>query len=309
MIGGASSELPSLRAGDRINRTCHSFWLCLVIVIAATGCSRDEGAGAGPGRRAQALALTPAQELELGRDAFKEVLSKPNEYGRPLPDDDPRVKRVRGIAQRIIKATEIEPLQREINLRMRGYVFEWRVAVLQNKQVNAFCLPAGKMAVFTGILPVAETDDQLATVMSHEISHALAHHSSERLAREQKYQRTIQAVGGVMGGMDPRQRRGLMGVLAAGAGVRSKSYDRQQESEADHIGLFLMTFAGYDPDEAVHFWERMAQNMADKGRPPELLSDHPSDEHRIQALKNWVPQAKAAKRAFEGGRIAPARGR
>jgi predicted Zn-dependent protease len=310
MIGGASSGQSSLRAGDRINRTCSGFWICLAISIAATGCGQNEGAGAGPGRRPQALALTPAQELELGRVAFKEVLSKPNEYGRPLPDDDPQVKRVRHIALRIIKASEIEPLQREINLRLRGYVFEWRVVVLEKEQVvNAFCLPAGKMAVFTGILPVAESDDQLATVMSHEIAHALAHHSSERLARARKYQRAIQVIGGAMGGMDERQRRAFMGVLAAGAGVQSKSYDRQQESEADHIGLFLMTFAGYDPGEAVQFWKRMAQKMAGGGHPPEVLSDHPSDAHRIQALKDWVPQAKAAKKAFDEGRIAPARGR
>jgi len=305
------ATLPRPRsAGAAPRRTRCALWLGLAMILCASGCGGSEGgAGEGPGRRRQSLALTPQQELELGRVAFKEVLSKPDEYGPALPADDPRVKRVRGVAQRIIKASEIEPLQREINLRVRGYNFEWQVAVLKNKQVNAFCLPGGKMAVYTGILPVAENDDQLATVMAHEIAHALAHHSSERLAREQKYHRAIEVIGGAMPGMSRQGRRAFMGVLAAGAGVRSKAYDREQEAEADHIGLFLMTFAGYDPNEAVRFWERMAQEMAGRGRPPEFLSDHPSDEHRIQALKNWVPKVKAAKKAFDEGRIAPARSR
>jgi predicted Zn-dependent protease len=131
--------------------------------------------------------------------------------------------------------------------------------------------------VFTGILPViGESDDRLATVLGHEIAHALAHHASERVARE----------------------RGGANIL------RSLSYDRMQESEADHIGVFLMTFAGYDPDQAVALWERMQRGHSS---PPEFLSDHPSDEHRAQALREWVPKARAAKRAYDQGRIAPGR--
>jgi predicted Zn-dependent protease len=149
--------------------------------------------------------------------------------------------------------------------------------VIQDNQVNAFCLPGGKIFVFTGILPVAQDDHQLATVMSHEVAHALAHHSSERIAREQ-----------------------------SGAGIlRSLKYNRDQETEADHIGVFLMTFAGYDPHKAVTFWERMHQRMAGQ-QPPEFLSDHPSDEHRIEAMKKWVPRAVAGKQAFDRGDIAPA---
>src|SRR5262249_18314926 len=146
-------------------------------------------------------------------------------------------------------------------------------------QINAFCLPAGKIIVFTGILPVAESDDQLATVLSHEIAHALAHHASERVAREQS---------------------GVARLLAR------RAYDRAQESEADHIGLFLMTFADYDPNEAVVFWERMQTVHGPGGRIPEFLSDHPSDIRRIRDLQAWVPMALGGKRAFDEGRIAPA---
>jgi predicted Zn-dependent protease len=181
---------------------------------------------------------------------------------------------------RIVQAVEIEPLQREINLRIRGFRFDWEANVLKDDRVNAFCLPGGKVFVFTGILPLAQSDDQLATVMSHEIAHALAHHASERIAREQQ-------AGG--------------GILTALGNLR---HSREQESEADHIGVFLMTFAGYDPHQAVNFWERMAQRMGGQ-HPPEFISDHPSDEHRIAAMKQWVPKAIAGKNAYDEGRIAP----
>jgi len=254
--------------------------------LAGIGCEFPSGApggGEGPGHRAQTLGMSPQQELELGRQAYKEVLSNPQEYGRVVPADRPECQRVRGIAQRIIHAAGIEPLQREINLR-QGYRFEWEVNVFDKEQVNAFCLPGGKIAVFHGLLRVAQNDAQLATVIAHEIGHALAHHSSERVARQE-------------------MNHGGLGV------IWSKAYDRQEESEADHIGLFLMTFAGYDPGEAVRFWERMQQAMGGQQRLPEILSDHPSDAHRIQNMKDWVPKAKAAKQAFDKGRIAPASGR
>lgn len=251
--------------------------------LLAAGC--QPGGGQGPGHRAQPLALSPEQELELGREASKEILSDPEKYGRALPADSPQVRRVHTVAGRIIKASEIEPLQREINLRVQGYDFEWEEHVLKNPQVNAFCLPAGKIFVFTGLLPVAANDDQLATVLSHEIAHALAHHASERVAREVN---------------DPDKRR--QGIFTL---LRSKAYDRQQESEADHIGIFLMTFAGYDPREAVRFWQRMEQ-LGSHGHIPEILSDHPSDARRLQAIEEEVPRALAAKQAFDEGRIAPA---
>jgi len=225
------------------------------------------------------LALTPEQELELGRQAYRKALQ---EAGREvLPPDSPEAKRVRRITDRIIKAAQIEPLQREINLRVKDYRFEWEVNVLRDdRRANALCLPGGKMLVYTGILQVARSDDQLATVLSHEMAHALAHHASERVAR---------------------------GKADGVAVLRNKAYDRQQEAEADHIGVFLMTFAGYDPGEAVHFWERMGQAGRDKGRLPEILSDHPSDAQRIRALAKWVPAARAGKKAYDKGRIAPAR--
>jgi metalloendopeptidase OMA1, mitochondrial len=275
------------------------FWACLASGALAAGCAPagDEG----PGHRSQALALSPHQELSLGEQAYREVLGK----SRVVPGGA-EVERVRGIGRRIAKAAQIELLQREINLRVQGYTFAWEFNLLRDDQVNAFCLPGGKVAVFTGLLPIAENDDQLSTVMAHEMAHALAHHASERVARQQMYRQATDAVNGALGGMDPGSRQRLIGLLSAGAGVRGLAYDRQQESEADHVGVFLMTFAGYDPDQAVRFWERMVRQSAGRGRPPEILSDHPSDAHRVAQIRQWGAHALAAKRAWKEGRVAPA---
>ena len=253
-------------------------WVALVLLVAPVGCSRpSEPADAGPGGRPQPLALKPQQELAAGRQAAQQVREK--YAGRFLPADSPEVRRVRDVTERLVRASQIEPLQREMNLRVRNYVFEWEANVVRDREINAFCLPAGKIFVLTGILGVTgEDDDFLATVLAHEMAHALAHHASERVAREQTSSNVL----------------------------RNLYYDRIQEAEADHIGVFLMALAGYDPNRAVAFWQRMSQAGAGRG-VPEFLSDHPSDETRIHNLQEWAPRAQAAKKAFDEGRIAPPR--
>jgi predicted Zn-dependent protease len=130
------------------------------------------------------------------------------------------------------------------------------------------------------LLQVVQNDDQLAAVIGHETAHALAHHVSERIAQQQN--------GG--------------SVLAM---LRGKAFDREQEAEADHIGVFLMTFAGYNPEEAVRLWQHMEQLSAQRPHVPEILSDHPSDETRLRNIAGWVPRAWAAKHAYEQGHIEP----
>jgi predicted Zn-dependent protease len=251
----------------------------LVVCAVAAGCEGPaEDRGEGPGHRSQVLALNPRQELELGRQAYREILSNPGKFGRALPSDSPEAERVREVADRIIKATEIRPLMREMNLHPGR--FDWEIHVLDSPQVNAFCLPGGKMVVFSGLLRVVQNDDQLAAVIGHETAHALAHHVSERIAESQN--------GG--------------SVLAK---LRGRAFDRDQEAEADHIGIFLMTFAGYNPQEAVRFWQRMEQISASQPHLPEILSDHPSDERRLRNIESWVPRALAAKQAFDQGHIEP----
>jgi metalloendopeptidase OMA1, mitochondrial len=246
--------------------------------LLAVGCGLAEAPprpGDGPGGREQALALTPQQELAVGRRTSQEVRAEYRD--RLRPDDEPDVRRVRRVTEKLVRAAGIEPLQREINLKVRGYRFEWEVDVIRERQANAFCLPAGKIFVFTGILRVAADDGELAAVLAHEMAHALAHHGSERVARQQ----------------------GGENIL------RSLHYDRMQESEADKIGLFLMPFAGYDPDEAVEFWQRMMNRGG--GGMPEFLSDHPSPGTRVRNLRQWANRARAAKAAYDRGDIAPPR--
>ena len=246
--------------------------VCLLALAAAAGCG-DGMQGGGPGHRFQPLALTPAEELELGRQAYAEILGQ-----FTVVEAGPDVERVGRVSRRIAKAVEIEPLQREINLNLARYRFEWQYSVLRTEQINAFCLPGGKIGVFTGLLRVVQSDDQLAAVIAHEVAHALAHHASERIAREREM----------------------------GSGLLSLAFDRRQESEADHIGLFLMTFAGYDPQQAVTFWQAMEAIHRRGARLPAILSNHPSDAQRERQLQEWVPLSKAAKKAYEAGHVVPA---
>lgn len=246
--------------------------LTLLLITGIAGCEA-EPAGQGPGRREQVLGLTPDQEIEIGRYAFQEITRQAESV-----ESGPQIDQVRRVSNRIAKAVTIEPLQREINLQVSDTDFEWEYAVLKDDQLNAFCLPGGKIIVLTGLLEFVENDDQLAAVIAHEVAHALAHHASERIARER----------------------------TSGRGLLSLAYNREQESEADHIGAFLMTFAGYDPEEAVSFWRQMQASRRSDIHLPEFLSDHPNDARRMQQLQDWVLTAKAGKAAYDAGRIAPA---
>jgi predicted Zn-dependent protease len=259
----------------------------VVLVAAAVGCAPSDGAG--PGHRAQRLALSPQQEYELGQQAFDEILRQARQK-QALITSGRDVQQVRTVGQAIAgvatgSSRMSQLLRREINLQIEGYRFDWEFVVIQSKQVNAFCLPGGKVVVFTGLLRLVDAegrgrDDWLATVLAHEIAHALAHHTSERLAREQLTEWAGKVIGGV-------------GQLA------NLPFERSQESEADHVGVFLMTFAGYDPRAAVAFWEAMARRGG--GAPPEVLSDHPSDARRVAQLRQWSEQALAAKQAYDKG--------
>jgi predicted Zn-dependent protease len=281
--------------------------LCAFLTAGAVqlaGCMPGGESGhRGPGGRSQALALTPLQELELGRKAYAEVLNKAQAAGKVLPRSDERVRRVRQVGNQIIKTAQNRLLQREINLDLRGYQFEPAFNVIDDPQVNAFCMPACKIAVYTGLFRVIDNDDQLAAVLGHEVAHALAHHASERLARSEMYHRALEAVNGSLGSMGERTRKKLIGLLAGGAEVSSRAYDRQQESEADHIGLFLMKFAGYDPRQVLVFWKNMQRLAAERPHPPAVLSTHPSDAQRIRQIQEWIPNVEGAYRAWKSGNV------
>jgi len=244
-----------------------------------------KGCQEGPFGRKQLTLMSPEQEYTLGAQAFQEVLRKSHVVsGGPIP------RAVRHVGEQLAEAAE-DPELRKL-FRVRGDArFGWDFKVVESDQVNAFCLPGGKVVVYTGILPVCQTEGGLAAVMGHEIGHALARHGAERMAQQQLVQIGEVAVAVSLSDMDFRKRAQILAVLGAGAQVGILlPYSRDHESEADHIGLLLMARAGYDPIEAVEFWQRMEKQGGRGG--PEFMSTHPSHPRRIQQLRGWLPEAR-----------------
>lgn len=212
-------------------------------------------------------------EAKLGDKAFAEIKAK-SKISR-----DPQVNAlVQRVAQRVAQAS--------------GMQQDWEFVVIEDKQVNAFALPGGKIAVYTGMLPVAQDETGLATVLAHEVGHVMAHHAAERISQSQLIEAGTGIAAVLLGGATGADPNTMAGLLGAGAAVGIQlPFGRQQELEADRIGLTLMARAGYDPRAAVAFWQRMAQ--ASKGAPPEFLSTHPSDETRIARIQQLMPEALA----------------
>jgi len=173
------------------------------------------------------------------------------------------------------------------------YDFNWEFNLIQEDQINAWCMPGGKVAVYTGILPVTKSDAGLATVMGHEIAHAIAKHSAERMSQSILAQAGGVAVDVATAEKSNTTRAVLNTAYGLGGQLALLSYSRNQESEADRLGLVFMAMAGYDPNEAVGFWERMAQAKQAQGggAPPEFLSTHPSDARRINNIQKLIPEA------------------
>jgi predicted Zn-dependent protease len=172
--------------------------------------------------------------------------------------------------------------------------FQWEVIVIKDdKTMNAFALPGGKIAVYTGIFPVARAESGLAAVLGHEVVHALARHGAERMSQGQLMNAALQVAGAAAGaaGGEGMMSKAAMAALGAGAQVGVLlPFSRKHESEADYIGILLAADAGYDPRESVSLWERMGQ-LSRGGGPSEFLSTHPSHETRIDQLKKWMPEA------------------
>lgn len=246
------------------------------------------GCQQGPFGRPRVITLSPDQETQLGAQAFQQVLQQERGHivtGQPINDAVERVGR------NLARASEDPELRRFIGLKPMK--FDWEFRVIDSKQINAFCLPGGKVVVYTAILPVCQTEAGLATVMGHEIGHALARHGAERIADQQMVQIGQQAAAASLGNVSPQERARIMALLGAGSNVGILlPFSRKQESEADHIGILLMARAGYDPAEAVDFWKRMDRATDSGGRPPQFLSTHPNPGKRIEDLRGWLPQAE-----------------
>jgi predicted Zn-dependent protease len=258
--------------------------LPILLPLIVAGLIIARGWQAGPFGRHQIVALTPDQESRLGAQAFQQTLQESQ-----VVRDGPIVAVVRRIGGRLAEASNNKGVLSA--LRLKPQRFRWEYSVVRSSQANAFCLPGGKVVVYTGILPVAETEDGLATVLGHEIGHALAHHGAERMAQQQLVRLGQVAVAQSLGDLDPQRQREILSLLGAGSqfGILLP-FSRKHESEADHIGLLLMAAAGYDPSESIHFWQRM--ESIGGGRRNEFTSTHPSHEHRVRDLKRWLAEAE-----------------
>jgi predicted Zn-dependent protease len=181
-----------------------------------------------------------------------------------------------------------------------GYLndYQWEYKLVESKEVNAWCMPGGKIVVYSGILPITKDDAGLATVLGHEVSHALANHGAQRMSAAQLQQLGAVGVAVATGGQSAEKQQMWQQYYGMGSQVGVMlPFSRSHESEADMIGLTLMAIAGYNPDQAVVFWSRMSANSSGQA-PPEFMSTHPSDATRIAALKELVPQAKAEAAKF-----------
>jgi len=221
------------------------------------------------------VGLSEQQEDTLGLQAYEEVLSTSD-----VVRDGPEVRQSEEVVRRLATAAG-----------EAGNKMEWQVSVVRSPEVNAFCLPGGKMVVYTGILPVAETPAGLATVLGHEMAHATSRHGAQRMFQTDLAQTALQGAQLSLGDADPQTRQAILAALGLGAKVGViLPFSRSHESEADEVGLRYMARAGYDPRESVAFWERMSA-QAGGANPPEFLSTHPSPATRIERLKELLPRA------------------
>ena len=167
--------------------------------------------------------------------------------------------------------------------------YNWEFNLIDGKDANAWCMPGGKVVVYTGLLPITQNEAALAVVMGHEITHAVAKHSSEAISK----QYGGQLVGGLLGASIGNEQKAAAfnNVFGLASGVYGLKNSRNAEYEADRFGLLFSAMAGYNPNEAINFWNRMAAAKGEGGAPPEFLSTHPSDANRISRLKGFMPEA------------------
>lgn len=256
---------------------------CLMVAgFGMAGCETNPYTG-----RSQLLMSSVGQEMQMGAQAYNQIKTDPK---MKLSQDPREIEPVKRVAARIVEAAK------RSKYAEMAKQFQWEVSVIKDdKTANAFALPGGKMAVYTGIFPMAKTEAGLAAVMGHEVVHALARHGAERMSQGQLANIGLQAAGAAIGlsGGNPMLGQATMAALGVGTQVGVLlPFSRKHESEADYIGILLAADAGYDPRESVALWERMAQSSGGGG-PAEFLSTHPGHETRIDQLKSWMPEAMA----------------
>lgn len=235
--------------------------------------------------RKQNLIVSDEQVLSLSNQQYQEYMASAKKSANAT--NTAMVQRVgKNLANAVVSYLNANGLANEVSQ------YQWEFNLVQDNQVNAFCMPGGKIVVYEGLLPVTQNEASLAIVLGHEIAHAVAKHSAERLSNAYKQQYGMQILGAVAQGMGASYGMLQLGQIVAQAGGQffTAGFSRKQESEADHMGLIFAAMAGYDPQVAISFWQRMSQ--ATGGGSSSLLSDHPSDAERIKNLQGWLPEAQ-----------------
>jgi predicted Zn-dependent protease len=206
-----------------------------------------------------------------------------------LSTDQNQVNMVRTVGGKIQKAVERYMAQNNLSSQLDG--FKWEFNVIDDpKTVNAWCMPGGKVAFYTGIMPICQDEKGVAVVMGHEVSHAIANHGRERMSQAMIANMGLSTLSAAMGQNAGMTKQLMLQAVGVGAQIGMLKFSRQDESEADHLGLIFMSMAGYDPNNAVSFWERM-DKMSGGGAPPEWLATHPANSTRIADLKKELPEA------------------
>lgn len=263
----------------------------LMTALLVSGCSLVPLTG-----RRQINLVSDAQVVAISEQQYRSFISQ-----APKSRDLAQTERTREMGKRIASATE--RYLRSIGHTEDIRYFRWEFNLIASNQVNAFCMPGGKIVVYEGILPVARTDDELATVIAHEVAHAVAKHSNERLSQAMLRQYGGQALGQILSGSSAgTQVIGNILYNVGGKFIFELPYSRKQEYEADQIGLYLMALAGYDYHNAPNLWVKMASRSGG-GNQSEVMSSHPNDQNRIKAIREEIPRVEAFMRS--GGKVVP----
>ena len=236
--------------------------------------------------RKHSLLVSDSQILSLSKQEYSKFLSSAK-----LSSNAANTAMVKRVGQRLAKAVETYLVNNGYQDELKN--FEWEFNLVADNQVNAFCMPGGKIVVYEGLLPVSQDEASLAIVLGHEIAHAVAKHSAEQMSKKMRQAYGTQIGGSILGAIGG-QTVGDIAQIAAGQyfSFRNLKYSRDNESEADHMGLIFAAMAGYDPSVAVGFWQRMAAKSGNSNGS-DMFSDHPSDAKRIAAIQQLLPEAMA----------------
>jgi predicted Zn-dependent protease len=230
------------------------------------------------------LSLVSSDEInQMSAQQYQEVIKT-----GPISTNQEQTTMVKRVGGRIQKAVEQYMAEKGLSSQLAG--FNWEFNLIQDdKTVNAWCMPGGKVAFYTAILPICKDEQGVAVVMGHEVAHAIANHGAERMSQGMLAEFGLSTIGAAMGQNPTATQNIFMQAVGMGTNVGMLKFSRNHESEADHMGLIFMAMAGYDPNGAPKFWERMASTGGQE--PPEFMSTHPSHETRIKDLEGWIPEA------------------